>query len=67
MTLHVLVLKPRQLFDRTEGASAIEYAIVAAMVATLVVLFISPIGTEVFSIFNDVLKGLGGTAVVKPA
>ncbi|WP_095078252.1 Flp family type IVb pilin [Pseudomonas sp. Irchel s3h17] len=67
MTLHVLVLKTRQLFDRTEGASAIEYAIVAAMVATLVVLFISPIGTEVFNIFNDVLKGLGGTAVVKPA
>lgn len=44
-----------QLFlnDR-EAASAIEYAIVAAMVAVVVIAFISPIGTQIKSIFTTI-------------
>lgn len=46
-----------------EAASAIEYAIVAAMVAAVIVVFSTPIGTKVKAIFNSIVVGLGGTAL----
>lgn len=63
MFLTYIILRFKLFLNRTEGASAIEYAIVAAMVAAIAVLFIAPIGTEVKTAFNNVLTGLGGTAV----
>ncbi|MEB0046870.1 MULTISPECIES: Flp family type IVb pilin [unclassified Pseudomonas] len=66
MILEYLWLRARLFFNRTEGASAIEYAIVVAMVAVVVVVFVTPIGTKVLNIFNSVLVALGGTAVAKP-
>lgn len=41
-----------------EGASAIEYAIVAAMVAVVLVTFITPIRTAVSGIFTDIQSAL---------
>lgn len=58
-----LYVKIRVFFESTEGASAIEYAIVAAMVAVVVVVFITPIGDQVKEIFNKITVGIGGTAV----
>ncbi|MGE8147909.1 Flp family type IVb pilin [Pseudomonas frederiksbergensis] len=66
MILEYLLLRARLFFKSTEGASAIEYAIVVAMVAVVVVVFVTPISTKVLNIFNLVLTSLGGTAVVKP-
>ncbi|MEO6676256.1 MAG: Flp family type IVb pilin [Pseudomonas sp.] len=66
MILEYLLLRARLFFNSTEGASAIEYAIVVAMVAVVVVVFVSPISTKVLNIFNAILVQLGGTAVVKP-
>ncbi|MBN3964502.1 Flp family type IVb pilin [Pseudomonas gregormendelii] len=62
-----LYVKIRVFFESTEGASAIEYAIVAAMVAVVVVVvvvFITPIGDRVSEIFTELNKGIGGKAVV---
>ncbi|MCU7648948.1 MULTISPECIES: Flp family type IVb pilin [Pseudomonas] len=66
MILQYLLLRARLFFDRTEGASAIEYAIVVAMVAVVVVAFVTPLGNKVLAIFNNVLTTLGGTAVTRP-
>ena len=67
MILEYLLLRARLFLKDTEGASAIEYAIVVAMVAVVAVVFIAPVGTEVRAIFNNVLVALGGSAVNAPA
>ncbi|AAY96106.2 Flp family type IVb pilin [Pseudomonas protegens] len=66
MIFQYLLLRARQFFDRTEGASAIEYAIVVAMVAVVVVAFVTPLGDRVLAIFNNILTNLGGTTVTRP-
>lgn len=66
MNLEYLMAKARLLFKSEEGASAIEYAIVVAMVAVVVVAFVTPLGDRVLAIFNNVLTSLGGTAVTRP-
>lgn len=64
--LQYLLLRARLFFKRTDGASAIEYAIVVAMVAVVVVAFVTPIGDRVLAIFNNVLVALDGTAITRP-
>lgn len=44
-----------------EGASAIEYAMMAAMVAVVVATFVTPIGNEIKVVFKSICTGLGGT------
>jgi len=66
MNLDYLMAKARSLFKSEEGASAIEYAIVVAMVAVVVVAFVSPMGDRVLAIFNNVLSTLGGGTVTRP-
>jgi pilus assembly protein Flp/PilA len=61
-----LYVKVRVFFESTEGASAIEYAIVAAMVAVMAVAFMTPIGDRVFDIFTELNTALKGTTVPKP-
>lgn len=51
------------LIKREEGASALEYALLAAMVAVVLSLFVTPVGNAVKSIFNTILTALGGTAL----
>jgi pilus assembly protein Flp/PilA len=63
MLLQYLLLRARLFFKRTDGASAIEYAIIIAMVAVVVITFITPLGAVVKSTFNTVLVALGGTAI----
>lgn len=63
MSLHNLLLKLRLFFSRTDGASAIEYALIIAMVALVVITFITPLGNSVKLAFNAVITALGGTPV----
>lgn len=41
-----------------EGASAIEYALIAAMVAVVIVSFVTPVGDAVKKIFQDIQDAL---------
>lgn len=50
-----------KLFRREEGASALEYALLAAMVAVVIALFVTPVGTAITTIFDTVLTALGGS------
>jgi pilus assembly protein Flp/PilA len=42
-----------------EGASGIEYALVAAMVAVALVTFVTPIKNAIKGIFDDIAEALG--------
>ncbi|WP_415763969.1 Flp family type IVb pilin [Pseudomonas sp. CP4] len=66
MTFDYVIARARAFARSEEGASAIEYAIVVAMVAVVVVAFVSPLGDRVLAIFNNVLTSLDGTAVARP-
>ncbi|WP_036249208.1 Flp family type IVb pilin [Methylobacter sp. BBA5.1] len=46
-----------------EGASGIEYALVAAMVAIALVAFVPAISGAIKTIFNQIVVALGGEAV----
>nr|WP_246226467.1 Flp family type IVb pilin [Pseudomonas atagonensis] len=66
MILDYLMARVCLLVKDEEAASAIEYAIVVAMVAVVVVAFVTPLGNRVLFYFNNILTGLGGTAVTRP-
>ncbi|MDP9526714.1 Flp family type IVb pilin [Pseudomonas protegens] len=66
MLLDYLLLRARLFLARTHGASAIEYAIVVAMVAVVVVVFVTPMGDRVLAIFNNILVAMGGATVTRP-
>lgn len=44
-----------------EGASGIEYALIAAMVAIILASFVSPIGNKITAIFNSITNALTTT------
>lgn len=48
----------RLLRDERSGSTAIEYAIIAAGIAVVIVSAVSQIGTEVVAMFTRVLPGL---------
>lgn len=66
MTFDYLMSRARVFIKNEEGASAIEYAIVVAMVAVVVVAFVTPLGDRVLAIFNNILTSLDGTVVTRP-
>lgn len=43
-----------------EGATAIEYALIAAGIAVVIALALTPIGTRIGVIFGNILTALGG-------
>ena len=66
MTFDYVIAKARAFARSEEGASAIVYAFVVAMVAVVVVAFVTPLGDRVLAIFNNILTSLDGTAVTRP-
>ena len=55
----VFLTRQVKLFaQRTDGASGIEYALVAGMVAVAIITFVSPIKEAVSSIFLSIQNGL---------
>ena len=43
-----------------EGASAIEYALIAGLIAVVIAVALSPIGARIAVIFGNILTALGG-------
>ncbi|MDH2433049.1 Flp family type IVb pilin [Pokkaliibacter sp. MBI-7] len=52
-----------RLLYEEKGASGIEYALIAAMVAAVVALFVPGVSDSVKTIFNTIITALGGDAV----
>lgn len=59
----LFVARQVKLFEqRTEGASGIEYALIAGMVAVAIITFVTPIKTAVTSIFQAISTELTSVA-----
>ncbi|UQY36743.1 Flp family type IVb pilin [Pseudomonas fulva] len=59
--LIILREKVRQFFASEEGASAIEYSIIAALIAVVIVTAASGVGDQINSVFGDISDALKGT------
>ena len=55
---HIIKLAILNLLRDEEGASAIEYALIAAMVAIALVNFVDPINLAITGIFTDIQAAL---------
>ncbi len=66
MIVDYLMARALLFYKREDGASAIEYAIVVAMVAVVVVTFVTPLGDRMLAIFNNILVSLGGATQTRP-
>jgi pilus assembly protein Flp/PilA len=65
-------LKPRRISAMTRfvsqfmsdesGATAIEYGLIAALIAVVIITAVTALGTTIKTKFNDVVTGMGGTA-----
>jgi pilus assembly protein Flp/PilA len=51
----------RFITDET-GATAIEYGLIAALIAVVIISAVTALGTTIKTKFNDVVTGMGGTA-----
>jgi pilus assembly protein Flp/PilA len=49
-----------QFIRDEEGASAIEYALIAGLIAVVIATALSPIGTRLTALFGEILTKLGG-------
>jgi pilus assembly protein Flp/PilA len=46
-----------------EGVTAIEYGLIASLIAVAIIAVVTAVGGSLVGIFNDVVVALGGTAV----
>ena len=53
----------QRFLNDESGATAIEYGLIAALVAVAIITVVTTLGTTIVDTFNDVIVGLGGTAV----
>ncbi len=60
----------KKFFDRfisdERGLAAVEYAVVAGLIAVGLVLVFQGVGDAAFDRLNELVEALGGTAVVQP-
>jgi len=51
-----------KFFADESGATAIEYGLIAALIAVVIISAVTALGTTIKAKFNDVVTGMGGTA-----
>lgn len=47
---------------KQQGATAIEYGLIAALIAVVIIAGVTAVGTDVLGAFNDVAAAMGGGA-----
>lgn len=58
--LFLLQLKISSFFKREDGATAIEYAIIAGLISVVIIAAAGLLGDEIKTIFEEILDGLKG-------
>ncbi|MNN42630.1 Flp/Fap pilin component [compost metagenome] len=58
MLLKQVILHCKQFLHRKDGASGIEYAVIAAMVAVVLAGFVTPISTQITTMFTAIQGAL---------
>jgi len=56
-----LYCKVRAMMIREEGATAVEYGLMVALIAVVIILAVTALGVNLRSIFNNVAGTVGGT------
>lgn len=57
-----LYLGVQRFMNDEEGVTAIEYALIASLIAVVIILAVTATGARVCATFNSVAVALGGTA-----
>jgi len=57
-----LYLGVQRFVSDEEGVTAIEYALIASLIAVVIILAVTATGKGVCATFNKVVEALGGTA-----
>lgn len=52
----------KNFMQEEDGVTAIEYGLIAALIAVVIIAAVKVVGTELKATFNDVAVALGGTA-----
>ena len=52
----------KRLFREEEGATAVEYGIMVALIAVVIIAVVTTIGTNLQDVFQSVADALGGAA-----
>ena len=61
-----LYLGMQRFINDEEGVTAIEYSLIAALIAVVIIAAVTATGKNVCSTFNKVVVGLGGSAATCP-
>ncbi len=51
-----------QFLNDESGATAIEYGLIAALIAVVIITAVTALGSTIKTKFNDVVTGMGGAA-----
>jgi pilus assembly protein Flp/PilA len=52
----------KTFFADESGATAIEYGLIAALIAVVIITAVTALGSTIKTKFNEVVTGMGGTA-----
>jgi pilus assembly protein Flp/PilA len=61
--LIALQIRARQAMNRDHGATAVEYGLMVALIAAVIVAVVGALGLQIKAAFNTVLVAVGGTAI----
>lgn len=61
-----LFLAVQRFINDDEGVTAIEYALIAALIAVVIIAAVKATGKSVCDTFNSVISALGGTTATCP-
>ncbi len=50
----------RKLWSDEEGATAVEYGMIVALIAAVIIGVVTTLGTQINAAFNTIVTGLGG-------
>jgi pilus assembly protein Flp/PilA len=64
--LIILREKMRAFFKNEEGASAIEYSIIAALISVVIITAVTNVGTEINGVFQSIVTDLKAATTPKP-
>jgi pilus assembly protein Flp/PilA len=57
--LIALQIRARQAMDRDRGATAVEYGLMVALIAAVIITAVQLLGTNIAAKFNDVAAAIG--------
>ena len=57
-----MIRKLTNLFKDEEGVTALEYGLIAALIAAAIVVAVQTLGTQVSDTFTDVADAMGGAS-----